>query len=109
MSTLEVIIVIAGMTAITLLTRGFFFLQRSQLPMPAWLTEGLRYAPLAAMVAVVAPEIVMTQGHVITTLKDARLYGAAAATAWYFWRRDMFGTIVAGTAVLLALRLAFGW
>jgi branched-subunit amino acid transport protein len=97
------------MTAITLLTRGFFFLQRAQLPVPAWLLEGLRYAPLAAMVAVVAPEIVMTQGHVITTWKDARLYGAAAATGWFFWRRGMLGTIVAGSAVMLALRLGLGW
>ena len=109
MSAWELVIIIAGMAAITLLTRGFFFLQRAQLPVPAWLTEGLRYAPLAAMVAVVAPEIVMTQGHLITTWKDARLYGATAATAWYFWRRDMFGTIVVGTAVLLALRLTLGW
>jgi len=109
MSALELLIAIVGMVAITVLTRGFFFLQRAQLPMLAWLTEGLRYAPLAAMVAVVAPEIVMTQGQLIATWKDARLYGAAAATAWFFWRRDMFGTIVAGTAVLLALRLTLGW
>jgi branched-subunit amino acid transport protein len=109
MSTLELVIAIVGMTAITLLTRGFFFLQRAQLPVPAWLLEGLRYAPLAAMVAVVAPEIVMTQGHVITTWKDARLYGAAAATAWFFWRRGMLGTIVAGSAVMLTLRLGLGW
>jgi branched-subunit amino acid transport protein len=109
MSVLELVIAIVGMTAITLLTRGFFFLQRAQLPVPAWLLEGLRYAPLAAMVAVVAPEIVMTQGHVITTWKDARLYGAAAATGWFFWRRGMLGTIVAGSAVMLALRLGLGW
>ena len=109
MSTIELVIAIVGMTAITLLTRGFFFLQRTQWPVPAWLLEGLRYAPLAAMVAVVAPEIVMTQGHIITTWKDARLYGAAAATGWFFWRRGMFGTIVAGSAVMLALRLGLGW
>jgi len=109
MSTLELVIVIAGMIAITLITRGFFFLPRAQLPMPSWLTEGLRYAPLAAMVAVVAPEIVMSQGQLITTWKDARLYGTAAATGWYFWRRGMFGTIVAGTAAMLALRLTLGW
>jgi branched-subunit amino acid transport protein len=109
MTTIELVIVIAGMAATTLITRGFFFLQRAQLPVPAWLIEGLRYAPLAAMVAVVAPEIVMTQGHLIDTWKDPRLFGAAAATAWYFWRRDMLGTIVAGTAVLLALRLGLGW
>jgi branched-subunit amino acid transport protein len=105
----ELLIAIVGMTAITLVTRGFFFLQRAQLPVPAWLLEGLRYAPLAAMVAVVAPEVVMTQGQLISTWKDARLFGAAAATGWYFWRRDMFGTIVVGTATLLALRLTLGW
>jgi branched-subunit amino acid transport protein len=109
MTTIELVIVITGMAAITLITRGFFFLQRAQLPVPTWLLEGLRYAPLAAMVAVVAPEIVMTQGQLINTWKDPRLFGAAAATAWYFWRRDMLGTIVAGTAVLLALRLGLGW
>jgi len=105
----ELLTAIVGMTAITLVTRGFFFLQRAQLPVPGWLLEGLRYAPLAAMVAVVAPEVVMTQGQLITTWKDPRLFGAAAATGWYFWRRGMLGTIVAGTAVLLALRLGLGW
>jgi len=105
----ELLTAIVGMTAITLVTRGFFFLQRAQWPVPGWLLEGLRYAPLAAMVAVVAPEVVMTQGQLVNTWKDPRLFGAAAATAWYFWRRDMLGTIVAGTAVLLALRLGLGW
>jgi branched-subunit amino acid transport protein len=109
MSGWELLIAIVGMTAITLITRGFFFLQRGQLPVPGWLLEGLRYAPLAAMVAVVAPEIVMTQGQLISTWKDPRLFGAAAATGWFFWRRDMFGTIVVGTSVLLALRLGLGW
>jgi branched-subunit amino acid transport protein len=109
MIAIDLAIVIAGMAAITLVTRGFFFLQRAQLPVPGWLLEGLRYAPLAAMVAVVTPEVVMSQGQLISTWKDARLFGAAAATAWYFWRHDMLGTIVAGTVVLLALRLTLGW
>jgi branched-subunit amino acid transport protein len=109
MSSVELVLVIVGMAAITLITRGFFFLPRAQLPVPGWLLEGLRYAPLAAMVAVVAPEVVMTQGQLIHTWKDPRLFGAAAASAWFFWRRDMFGTILIGTAVLLALRLTLGW
>ncbi len=109
MSTIEILIAIAGMAGITLLTRGFFFLQRAELPVPGWLIEGLRYAPLAALVAVVAPEVVMTQGALVSTWKDARLYGAAAGSAWFFWRRDMFGTIVAGTGTMVALRLGLGW
>ena len=76
---------------------------------PGWLTQGLRYAPLAALAAVVVPEVVMTQGELISTWRDSRLFGVAAASAWYFWRRTILGTIVLGTGVMLALRLTLGW
>ena len=52
-----------GPGAITLLTRTFFLIPRRELPMPGWLPQGLRYAPLAALAAVLVPEIVMTQGE----------------------------------------------
>lgn len=102
-------IAILGLGVITLLTRAFFLLPERELPIPSWLERGLRYAPLAALVAVVVPEVVMTRGALITTLHDARLYATAVATAYYFWRRSILGTIVSGTAVLLALRLGLGW
>jgi branched-subunit amino acid transport protein len=109
MTMIEGVIAVLGLAAITLLTRGFFLLPERELPMPAWLQQGLRYAPLAALVAVVAPEIVLTQGHLIDTWRDARLPAVAVATAYFFWRRDILGTIVSGTAVLLALKLGLGW
>jgi branched-subunit amino acid transport protein len=109
MTMIEGVIAVLGLAAITLLTRGFFLLPERELPMPAWLQQGLRYAPLAALVAVVAPEILLTQGHLIATWRDARLPAVAVATAYFFWRRDILGTIVSGTAVLLALKLGLGW
>jgi branched-subunit amino acid transport protein len=109
MTMVEGVIAIVGLALITLLTRGLFLIPEREVPLPAWLQQGLRYAPLAALVAVVAPEVVMTQGQLIGTLKDARLPAVAAATAYYLWRRDILGTIVSGTAVLLLLRLGFGW
>jgi branched-subunit amino acid transport protein len=102
-------ITIVGLALLTALTRGFFLLPEREVPLPVWLKQGLRYAPLAALAAVVVPEVVMTQGHLITTFKDARLYAAAAATAYFFWRRGILGTIVTGTAVMLLLRLGIGW
>lgn len=109
MQTWEVALAIVGLAVITVLTRGFFFLSRREIPIPVWLRQGLRYAPLAALAAVVVPEIVMTQGHLIGTLLDARLFAAAAAAAWFWWRRDILGTILTGMAVLLPLRLGLGW
>ena len=79
MNVVEGLIAIAGLTVLTILTRGFFFLTERELPMPAWLLQGLRYAPLAALVAVIAPDIVMTQGQLITTWKDARLFAGSPA------------------------------
>ena len=109
MSGIEGSIAVIGLALLTLLTRSFFLLPERELPLPNWLQQGLRYAPLGALVAVVAPEIVLTQGVLISTWQDARLPAVAMATAYYFWRRSILGTIVSGTVVLLTLRLAFGW
>ena len=109
MSTWETVIAIIGLAVITLGTRGFFLFADRELPMPAWLKQGLRYAPLAALAAVVAPEVVMQQGHLITTFKDARLYAAATGAVWFFWRGGILGTILSGTAVMVTLRLVMGW
>ena len=109
MNVVEGSIAVIGLALLTLVTRGFFLLPDRELPLPGWLRQGLRYAPLAALMAVVAPEIVLTQGVLIATWQDARLPAVAVATAYYFWRRGILGTIVSGTAVLLTLRLGFGW
>ena len=109
MSPLEIFITTLGMAVITLLCRSFFLIPDQELPMPRWLREGLRYAPTAALAAVVAPELVMTQGHLIDTWRDARIFGAVAGLAFYAWQRSLFYTIVCGTGVMLALRFGLGW
>jgi branched-subunit amino acid transport protein len=102
-------VTIAGLTAITIVTRCFFLIPQRELVLPGWVQRGLRYAPLAAIAAVVVPEIVMTQGHLIDTWRDARLFSAAAASGYYFWRRGLLGTIVTGMLVLVPLKLGLGW
>ncbi len=109
MTQLEILLTTLGMAAIVLGCRAFFLLPREELPMPAWLREGLRFAPVAALAAVVAPELVMTQGELIGTWRDPRIFGALAGLAWYAWRQGLFGTIVCGTGVMLALRFGLGW
>lgn len=103
------VVTIVGMALITVLTRSFFFLSSKPWTMPAWVQRGLQFAPVAAIAAVVLPEIVTTQGHLITTWQDARLFGLLAGTAWFYRRRGVLGTILAGMAVYLPLRLGLGW
>ena len=98
-----------GLAGISVLTRSFFMIGEKPLPIPDWLRELLKVAPLAALVAVVAPEIFMTQGQLITTWQDARWPAAVVATSYFFWRRDILGTIISGMAVMLTLKLGLGW
>ncbi len=105
----ESFIAVAGLALLTLVTRAFFMIPESELPMPGWLKRGLKYAPLAALTAVIAPEILMSHGEFITTLKDARLPAVLCATAYYFWRHGILGTIVVGMLVYLPLHIVWGW
>ena len=103
------LLVIVGLAAVSMLTRSFFFISSKPWHLPHWVQRGLQYAPIAALSAVVLPEIVMAQGHLLTTWQDARLFAAAVGAGYFFWRKDVLGTIISGMAVYLPLHLILGW
>lgn len=113
MSEFWIYLLIAGLGGVTVVTRCFFFMVDQELPFPAWADRGLRYAPIAALSAVIIPEIVMKHGALISDWRDARLYAAAVGAAFYFWRRGqgqaVLGTIVVGMSVYLPLHIGLGW
>ncbi|MFZ2308106.1 MAG: AzlD domain-containing protein [Rhodoferax sp.] len=108
--TLLTIVALAG---ISVLSRSLFFISEKDWPLPQWVQRGLQYAPIAALAAVIVPEVVMTQGILIHTVQDARLYAAAAGVAYFFWRKGagqvVLGTIMVGMAVYLPLHVGLGW
>ena len=103
------LVVIAGMGAVTLVTRCFFFILDRRWTMPEWAHRALRYAPVAALAGVVLPEVVTSNGHLVATWQDARLFAAAVGGAAFFWRRNVLVTMLAGMAVYLPLHLGLGW
>ena len=105
--------VIAGLTVVTVVSRSIFCISSQPWQLPHWAQRGLQYAPIAALSAVVLPEVVMTQGVLIHTWQDARLFAAAAGAAYFFVRKGqgqaVLGTIVTGMAVYLPLHIGLGW
>jgi branched-subunit amino acid transport protein len=105
--------VIVGLAIVTLVTRCLFFMSSKPWSLPHWAQRGLQYAPIAALSAVIVPEMVMTHGHLVSSWQDARLFAVVAGAGWYFWRKGagqaVLGTIVVGMAVYLPLRLGLGW
>jgi branched-subunit amino acid transport protein len=109
MSGFWVIVTCVGLALITVITRAFFMLPRQELPLPSWLKRGLKYAPLAALAAVIAPEIVMSNGQLIQTLADARLPALVVAVLYFFYKRSILGTIALGMLIYLPLHIGLGW
>lgn len=105
--------VIVGLALVTVVTRCFFFMSDSPWQLPHWAQRGLQYAPIAALASVVGPEVVMTQGQLIGSLQDARIYAVLVGASFFFWRKGqgqaVLGTIVTGMAVYLPLHLGLGW
>jgi branched-subunit amino acid transport protein len=101
--------VIVGLAAVTVLSRCFFFILDRPWSLPGWAERALQYAPVAALAGVIAPEIVMSSGHLVATWQDARLFAAPAGALLYFWRRSVLLTIIGGMAVYLPLHLGLGW
>ncbi len=100
---------ILGLAVVTVVTRNFFLFPEREVKIPAWLQRGLKVAPLAALAAVVVPEILLTRGTLITTWQDARLPAVVASTLYYLWRPGVLGPLLAGLALFLPLRLVWGW
>ena len=74
-------LIIVCMAVVTIVTRSFFFISSKPWALPRWAQRGLQYAPIAALAAVIVPEMVMTQGQLISTWHDARLFAVVAGVA----------------------------
>ena len=103
------LVAIAGLAAVTVLTRCFFFILDRPWPLPSWAYKALQYAPVAALASVVVPEAVMLNGQLWSSWQDARLYAVLAGVAGYFWRKSVLLTLVLGMAVYLPLHLGLRW
>jgi len=102
------VVVIVGLAVVTVITRAFFLFSDKPWSLPRWAERGLQYAPIAALAAVVVPEVLMSQGQFRSPWTDARFYAAIVGALAYYWRRDVFVTIIAGMLVYLPLRALWG-
>ena len=101
---LYALITFAGLTLVTVITRGFFILPKRAFTLPSRIERALKYAPIAALVGVIAPEILLD-----TSLGPAWVKALAIipAGAYYYWRKGILGTIVVGMGVFFILRFVF--
>lgn len=98
-------LVIAGLTVVTFITRSFFLLTPARFEFSPSVQKALRYAPTIAIMAVIAPDILMHKGAVDITWHNPALLAAAVSGLVFVWRQSLLWGLVAGMAVFTLLRL----
>lgn len=108
MSGADVWLTIALLALATVLTRSSFFVLAST-RLPQRVQQALRYAPAAALAAIVIPDLLLNGGAGASAAgidwMNPRLLAGIGATLFFLVTRHMLGTIVAGMALFTVLRL----
>ena len=91
----------------TTLPRASFIVLGSRVTLPAVLQRALRYAPAAALAAIVVPDILVTNNDFQPF--NPKLVAAVGAFAATVMSRNPLLPFIAGMVVLLGLRYGLGW
>jgi branched chain amino acid efflux pump len=101
-------VLIAGVTIVVFFTRAVFVLPGSHLRLPPTAERILRYAPAAALMAIILPDLVFAHGAWTLSVDNPRLVGGLAAFAIAVATRSVMLTIVGGMLAMTAVRLLAG-
>lgn len=100
---------IALLMLCTLLTRSTYHLFGHRVPLGEGVRRALRYAPAAALTAIIVPILLPWEQGRMATVIDERLLAALVAV-WLFQRtRNNLAMIVGGMIVLWILRAIVDW
>lgn len=106
MNTVDTWLTILWLTLATILTRcSFFLLGRYAVRLPPKVQHALRYAPAAALAAIVAPDLLLANGELAVTWANPKLMAGLGATLVFLTTRHLLGTIIAGMALFTLLRI----
>ena len=104
---LNITLLIIGMTAVTICSRSFFLLLGERIKVSPLILEAIRFAPLAAMIAILAPEIFLPASAASVAEFNLRLpniWGGIAALIAFYFTKKMLITLVISMAVFTAAR-----
>jgi branched-subunit amino acid transport protein len=105
MTSTQIWLAIFGMTFVTAVTRAMFLIGGERTVLPPRVQKMLRYAPAAALAAVVLPDVLATPDGLSFAPSNHEFYATLAGLGWFLWRRSMLGTIVVGMLLFTLLRL----
>jgi branched-subunit amino acid transport protein len=104
-TTLWISLVIIGLLTFGL--RFVFIALAERLKMPDWFERGLRFVPIAALTAILVPEILKPDGQLNLSPANPRLLAGLVAVLVAWRSKNVLLTIATGMVNLLVLQAAF--
>ena len=105
MSGMDIWIIIGLLTLATVIARSSLFLLGHAVKLPPKVIHALRYAPAAALAAIIAPDLLLQGGALNLSLMNPKLLAAIGATVFFLATRHLLGTIVVGMLLFSVLRI----
>ena len=96
------------LSLVTFAARLSFVAFSSMHNMPNWMKQTLQYVPAAAFATIVAPQLFLHNGVLITTLLDPRVIAAVVTTIVTIWVSNLTVAMAAGMGMLWLLQWLLG-
>jgi branched-subunit amino acid transport protein len=104
-ATVHLWLAIAGIGLTGVVTRCSFLVFGDRLRLPPVAEQALKHAPAAALAAIIAPALLLTDGHLALASGNYRLFAALVAGVVMWRSHSMLWTMAAGLAAFTLLRL----
>lgn len=98
-------VLVVGMAVIVFFTRALFVLPGGRFRLPPEAERMLRYAPAAALMAIVVPDLVLAHGAIALSVDNPRLVGGLVAFALAVATRSILLTIAGGMLAFTLIRI----
>lgn len=101
---MEILLIFAGMTAVTYLPRMLPLVILSRLELPPLIKLWLSYVPVAVLAALLAPSLVAPERALAITWHNAYLLAAVPSLAVALRTRNLMWTVLVGIITMAILR-----
>lgn len=102
-TTVWIVMVVVGLLTFGL--RAAFIVSGERFTVPVLVQRALRFVPVAVLIGIIVPDVLLNDGVVFASLDNHRLIAALAATLVAVITRNIFLTIGVGFAVLIVLQM----
>jgi branched-subunit amino acid transport protein len=102
-----ILLIIVGSAIVTFIPRVLPLMVLSRMQLPEWAIRWLKHVPVAVMAALLAQELLLSNGKFSLFANNLKLLAALPVFAVAIITRSLLGTVLVGLISMMVLRFIF--